>query len=103
MKENRMETIIDFTLRAGATTSAVLLAIGLLLTFFPLYGTAPGGAFIVTGIFVLFATPVARVILSIFLFAAERNRLYVLITTIVLANIIVAIFVVPFILHLWAP
>ena len=37
------------------------------------------------GVIVLIATPVSRVVISVFLFAAERDRLYVLITAVVLA------------------
>jgi uncharacterized membrane protein len=103
MKKNYMEEVIDFILRAGATTSAAFLAAGLLTTFLTAYGPTLGNNLILTGILVLFATPVARVSVSIFMFAAERNLLYTVITTIVLVNILIAIFIVPFVLHLWAP
>jgi uncharacterized membrane protein len=41
------------------------------------------------GVIVLILTPVARVLLSMFVFAGERDRLYVLITGIVLLNLAV--------------
>jgi uncharacterized membrane protein len=47
------------------------------------------------GVILLIATPVARVLISIFLFAAERDRLYVLITTVVLALLLFSLFVTP--------
>ena len=103
MKKNYMEEVVDLILRAGATTSAVLLIAGLLVVFLTAYGPTAGNNLLMAGILVLFATPVARVIVSIFMFAAERNRLYTLITAVVFINIIIAIFVVPFMLHLWAP
>jgi len=47
------------------------------------------------GVVVLIATPVARVLISVFLFAAERDRLYVLITAVVLALLLFSILVTP--------
>jgi len=49
------------------------------------------------GVIVLIATPVSRVLISVFLFAAERDRLYVLITSIVLTLLLFSILVTPFI------
>jgi uncharacterized membrane protein len=49
------------------------------------------------GVIVLIATPVSRVMISVFLFAAERDRLYVLITAIVLALLLFSMLVTPFI------
>lgn len=57
-------------------------------------------SFIVLGLVVLIATPVLRVVLGIISFARERDRLYVLITSIVLMNLMLAIFLVPMIVHL---
>ncbi len=59
-----------------------------LATFSPL-------AWIELGVILLIATPVARVLISIFLFAAERDRLYVLITAIVLSLLLFSMFVTP--------
>jgi uncharacterized membrane protein len=47
------------------------------------------------GVIVLIATPVSRVLISVFLFAAERDRLYVLITAIVLALLLFSMLVTP--------
>lgn len=49
------------------------------------------------GVIVLLATPVARVLLSVFLFAAERDRLYVYITAAVLMLLLFSILVTPLI------
>ena len=49
------------------------------------------------GILLLIATPVSRVIFSIFLFAAERNRLYVYITLGVLCLLLFSMIATPFI------
>ncbi len=54
-------------------------------------------AIIELGIFVLIATPVLRVLTSIFIFAAEKDRMFVAITLFVLAVLLFSFFVVPFI------
>jgi len=62
-----------------------------------LQGLAALSAFswIELGVVVLIATPVARVLISVFLFAAEKDRLYVLITAVVLALLLFSILVTP--------
>ncbi|MGC9076765.1 MAG: DUF1634 domain-containing protein [Conexivisphaera sp.] len=57
-------------------------------------------SFIVLGLVVLIATPVLRVVLGIISFARERDALYVFITSIVLMNLMLAIFLVPMVVHL---
>jgi uncharacterized membrane protein len=47
------------------------------------------------GVILLIATPVSRVLVSTFLFAAERDRLYVMITSIVLALLLFSMLVTP--------
>ena len=54
-------------------------------------------AVIELGILLLLATPVSRVLFSIFLFAAERNRTYVYITTAVLLLLLFSMIATPFI------
>lgn len=49
------------------------------------------------GIIVLLATPVTRVVISVFLFAAEGDRLYVYITVIVLTMLLFSMLLTPFI------
>jgi uncharacterized membrane protein len=47
------------------------------------------------GVVVLIATPVSRVLISVFLFAAERDRLYVIITAAVLVLLLFSILITP--------
>jgi uncharacterized membrane protein len=54
-------------------------------------------AWIELGVILLIATPVSRVLISVFLFAAERDRTYVLITAIVLLLLLFSMLVTPFI------
>ena len=49
------------------------------------------------GFLILLATPVARVALSLFLFAAEKDRLYVYITAFVLVILLFSMLVTPLI------
>ncbi len=49
------------------------------------------------GVILLIATPVSRVLISVFLFAAEKDRLYVAITAIVLTLLLFSMLVTPFI------
>lgn len=49
------------------------------------------------GAVVLIATPVSRVVISVFLFSAEGDRHYVIITAIVLALLLFSMLVTPFI------
>jgi uncharacterized membrane protein len=49
---------------------------------------------------VLIATPVLRVALGIASFAMEKDWLYVFITTVVFINLMLAIFILPSIMHL---
>lgn len=57
-----------------------------------LKGTAElrGQSIVMLGVLVLIATPVVRVAASVVLFAAERDRMYVAITTLVLLLLIVS-------------
>ncbi len=50
-----------------------------------------GRSFIMLGILVLFATPVIRVIFSLIGFILEKDRLYIVITSVVLAIIFISI------------
>jgi len=54
-------------------------------------------AWIELGVIFLIATPVSRVLISVFLFAAERDRLYVAITAVVLAMLLFSMLLTPFI------
>lgn len=101
MKKREINIIISWILKAGVLASAGLLIAGMLLTYSGFKSaSAYGTIFESLGIFALFATPVARVATSVAAFAIEGNKLYAVITAIVLMNILVAIFVVPVVLHL---
>lgn len=108
-QQNMMASIIGWILQGGVIVSAVVILFGILLL--PL---RPGGltpqrlqnfphsldavwvgltglhpqAYITLGLLLLIATPVMRVAASIVAFAIERDRLYVVITCIVLAILI---------------
>jgi uncharacterized membrane protein len=49
------------------------------------------------GVIFLIATPVSRVLISVFLFAAEKDRLYVAVTAVVLTLLLFSMLVTPFI------
>ncbi len=107
-----MDRIISFVLRGGVLLSAGLLILGALLYFARvLWGGAPANplsfphslgdvfaglghgdplAILALGLIVLLLTPVARVAISIFAFARERDWLYVGITTLVLLILLVS-------------
>ena len=110
----RTESIIGTLLRAGVILSAALVTVGGIVylirhgTERPQYGAfrgAPadfrsvsgilsaaasfhGRGIIQLGLLVLIATPVVRVAFSVVAFALERDRLYVLVTLVVLGVLI---------------
>jgi len=111
-RDYQMDRIISVVLRGGVLLSGGLLILGALLYFVRvLWGGAPANplsyphtlgdvfhglvqgdplAILALGLLVLLLTPVARVLISIFAFARERDRLYVGITTLVLLILLVS-------------
>jgi len=119
---------ISLTLRAGVLLSAAIILIGVVLVFthqgsngFSLSQIATpnsrvnssifqpsevieglsklnGLDYVYLGLMVLIATPIIRVVLGIVQFVKERNKLYTIITVIVLFNLMFAIFILPVIL-----
>ena len=111
-RDYQMDRIISVVLRGGVLLSAGLLILGALLYFARvLWGGAPVNplvfphslgdvfsglghgdplAILALGLTVLLLTPVARVLISIFAFARERDWLYVGITTLVLLILLVS-------------
>ncbi|MGA7924992.1 MAG: DUF1634 domain-containing protein [Candidatus Sulfotelmatobacter sp.] len=108
--DKRMEIFIGNLLRAGVLLSALLVLFGAVI-YLVRHGQSPadyrvfrgepsdlrgvggilrtavalrGGGIIQLGLLLLIATPVARVAFSIFGFAEERDRLYVVVAAIVL-------------------
>lgn len=57
-----------------------------------------GLATIYLGLIALIATPVIRVGISVINFALEKDLLYTIITIIVLTNLLIAIFILPYII-----
>jgi uncharacterized membrane protein len=112
--DKRIENILGSLLRAGVIVSAVIVFCGAVI-YLARHGHEPadyrvfqgepaelrrvpgvvrdaielsGRGIIQLGLLFLIATPVARVIFSIWGFAAERDRMYVVFTVIVLAILI---------------
>jgi uncharacterized membrane protein len=47
------------------------------------------------GVIILIATPVSRVAISVFLFAAEKDKLYIMVTAVVLVLLLFSMLVTP--------
>lgn len=117
MNDQRLEIIIGRLLQIGVALAAALVLAGGVLYLYEHQGAvvdrskfqgepaeleniagivslaAHGDALglIQLGILVLIATPIARVVFSIYAFALERDRLYVVVTMIVLGLLIVGL------------
>jgi uncharacterized membrane protein len=108
-QQDMMAAIIGWILQGGVIVSAAVILFGILLLPFRPGGLTPQRletfphslgavwtgltglhpqAFITLGLLLLIATPVMRVAVSVVAFAIERDRLYVVITLIVLAILI---------------
>ncbi len=87
---DRLERILGVILRVGVTASSVCLAAGLLASFaFP---SAPLARILLhAGVIMLLATPIARVVVSIAEYVAERDWTFVALTTIVLLELMAAV------------
>lgn len=114
-----MERLISRVLRVGVGTSLVLIAVGSLLSFLEgdysrspaevARLTGPGGAFprtvawfahglahgdgqavIVAGLLILILTPIVRVAVSLIGFVREKDRIYTVITAVVLILLLVS-------------
>jgi len=86
----RLERLVGIVLNIGVKTSAACFAAGLLLS---LAGgsTLPARVFLHAGVVALLATPVARVVVSIAQYIAERDRLFTVLTTIVFVELMVSV------------
>lgn len=107
------ELVISYVLRGGVLVSAAVIVVGVALYYmrphqtsvsavtyphtlgdvFPSVASGSPEGIIVLGLLILLATPVARVAVSIGAFALERDWLYVVITTIVLALLLSSILI----------
>jgi len=83
----KLERTIGVVLRAGVIASSVCLSVGLALALLNGEG-GTAGVLLRTGIVVLLATPVARVVVSIVQYAHERDWTFTLLTSIVLAELL---------------
>lgn len=116
--DQRMEVIMGRLLQVGVLlASAVVLLGGVLYVYahadapmnyrtfssepaslrhpaqlFRLVTTGDGAAIVQLGILLLIATPIARVVFAVVGFAIERDRLYVIVSLIVLAVLMVGLF-----------
>ena len=88
-QDAKLEQIIRWILQIGVTTSSVFLAVGLAWSF-----AAPGSTaaeLLTVGLMILMATPVSRVAASVVEYAAERDWLFVALTSIVLLEIVAGV------------
>jgi len=83
----RMERVVGTVLRAGVIASSTCLAAGLLLSL-ATGGGPVAGLLLNTGIVVLLATPVARVIVSTVEYIVERDWPFAVLTTVVLLELV---------------
>jgi len=116
--DHQIEIFIGNLLRTGVITAAALVILGglvyvfrhgLALPDYKIFQGEPaelrhvagiikytlsfhGRGMIQLGLLVLIATPIARVALSVFAFLRQRDRLYVIVTLIVLAVLIYSLF-----------
>jgi len=116
--DQRLDVIIGHTLRIGVVTAAVIVLIGGVLYLVENGSTAPhyhtfrvaskhsdnlsgiaqnlyalnSYGIIQLGLLVLIATPIIRVVLSVVAFALERDVLYVVATSMVLAVLLYSLF-----------
>lgn len=89
-QDARLEQIIRIILKIGVATSGVFLAVGLGWSLAsPSSGTA--ATLMTIGLLVLMATPISRVAASVVEYTAERDWLFVLLTTIVLLEIVAGV------------
>jgi uncharacterized membrane protein len=83
----KLDEQVGAVLRGGVIISSVCLTVGLALALLIGEGGI-AGVLLRTGILVLLATPLARVIVSIVKYASERDWLFTLLTIIVLAELL---------------
>jgi uncharacterized membrane protein len=86
---DRLETMLGRLLRAGVTSAAVCLGIGLAL-WMAAGPTRLSNGVLTAGILVLMATPLMRVVVSLVAYAKMRDWFFVTTTALVFALLIVA-------------
>lgn len=87
----RLEEAVGRVLRTGVAASSACLAVGLGLSMVrPAAG--PAHVLLSTGLIILMATPICRVVISVAEYALERDWLFVALTTIVLLELAAGVF-----------
>ena len=86
----RLEETIGRVLRVGVTASSVCLAIGLALYLATSLGRA-AQLLLNTGLIILMATPVGRVVISIAEYVVARDWVFVLLTSVVLLELLASV------------
>ena len=83
--DSQLEILIGRVLRIGVMASTAILAVGLAMAL-----ARPGASpwLLDAGILLLIATPAARVVLSIVEYAIARDRPFLILTSVVLAELI---------------
>ncbi len=115
--QERLESVVSFVLRLGVNLAAAIVLVGAVVFLYrhgqelPNYavfrgeptdlrtiggilGDAAalrGRGLIQLGLLVLVATPVARVVISLVVFAVQRDRIYVAVTLVVLALLLLSL------------
>jgi uncharacterized membrane protein len=90
MSGTRLEREIGRVLRTGVTVSSVCLSIGLALSLLGLTGRTDR-LLLDAGLIVLLGTPVARVAISVIEYVLERDWMFVVLTSIVLAELLTSV------------
>ncbi|HZP49135.1 MAG TPA: DUF1634 domain-containing protein [Vicinamibacterales bacterium] len=83
--DTQLEILIGRVLRIGVVTSTACLAVGLVLA---LVQPQSSPALLQAGIVLLIATPAARVVLSIVEYAIAKDRLFLILTSIVFLELV---------------
>ena len=86
---DRLEATLGRLLRAGVTSAAVCLAIGLAV-WMATGGTRLSNGILTAGILILMATPLMRVVVSLAAYARMRDWFFVTTTALVFALLLVA-------------
>jgi uncharacterized membrane protein len=86
-----LEDIISLVLRAGVFLSIFVICIGLFLHIF--FSPAVGSLIIKIGLYILFLTPFARLVVSLFMFLIEKDLIYFFITLAIIVIIIISNFI----------
>ncbi|HJA24226.1 DUF1634 domain-containing protein [Limosilactobacillus coleohominis] len=106
---SKVENVIGVIMQIGVLASAIVIIIGLLMFFITGQSGYTGNNFphtfavigrglvyfkpyaiIMLGLFLLILTPALRVLVSIYAFAVMKDRMYVLITSLVMVILVIA-------------